>query len=147
MKRQTSMATSLCMAHGMNKKTQALGIPGAFYMGVNLLIEVMCAFMAAAATVLCAVIAANGSKAEKERAERDLRTEERAKQRAREGRLQLAMIAANSELTIGVAMALKKGYANGEVEKGLEAVREANKEYTRFLEGVAIDHMNGGNVQ
>ena len=53
------------------------------------------------------------------------------------------MIAANSELTVGVAMALKKGQCNGEVEAGLKAVQEANRKYKDFLETVAMEHING----
>ena len=110
------------------------------------MVEIICAVVAAAATIICAWLASNSTKLSKEQQKRDEATEARAKQRAKEGRLQLAMIAANSELTIGVAMALKNGHANGEVEKGLEAVQAANKEYTKFLEEVALDHMNEGGI-
>ena len=48
---------------------------------------------------------------------------------------------ANAKPTIGVAMALKHGHANGEVEEGLKAVEEANNEYVHFLEGVALDRI------
>ena len=53
----------------------------------------------------------------------------------------MAMIAANSKLTVGVAMALKHGHTNGEVEEGLAAVETANNEYTRFLEEIALNHI------
>ena len=108
-----------------------------------LLINILCAVIAAAATIICAIIAANHSKSEKHRQECAIKEEARSRQRAKEGRLQLAMIAANSELTVGVAMALKKGQCNGEVEAGLKAVQEANRKYKDFLETVAMEHING----
>ena len=75
-----------------------------------------------------------------ERAQRE-RVEARAAQRAKEGRLQLAMIHAVGKLTVGVAMALKRGHCNGEVEDGLEAVQKADTEYAAFLESVAVEHL------
>ncbi len=96
--------------------------------------EIICTFITAAATIICAYMAAQGKKrADKEDA--------RAEQRSKEGRLQLQMLDANSKLTIGVAMALKHGHANGEVEEGLKAVEDAQKEYVEFLEGIALDHI------
>lgn len=106
------------------------------------MVEVICAVVAALATIVCAYIAAKNTEAEKKRQKYDQKAEARAKERAREARLQLAMIAANSELTVGVAVALQQGHTNGEVEAGLEAVRSANQEYRKFLEEIAIDHMN-----
>lgn len=106
------------------------------------MVEVTCAVVAALATVLCAYIAAKDKENEKKRKKYDEKAEARSQERAREARLQLAMIAANSELTVGVAVALQRGHTNGEVESGLEAVRAANQEYVKFLEEIAIDHMN-----
>ena len=105
------------------------------------MIEVICALVAAGATIVCAWIASTTAKAEKIRKKEDEKAEERSRQRNKEARLQLAMIAANSKLTVGVAMALKHGHANGEVEEGLSAVETANSEYTRFLEELALDHI------
>ena len=51
------------------------------------------------------------------------------------------MINANCQLTVGVAMALKRGKCNGEVEQGLAAIENATKEYEQFLEGIAIEHI------
>lgn len=106
--------------------------------------SIVCAVIAAVATIICAWIAAVTTRADKERKARDAVTEQRAQERSRESQLQLEMIAANSELTVGVAMALKNGHCNGEVEAGLQAVDKANKEYTKFLEQVALGHMNEG---
>lgn len=96
--------------------------------------EIICTAITAAATIICGYMAISGKK----RAERE---DERAEQRAKEGMLQLQMIDANSKLTIGVAMALKHGHCNGEVEAGLQAVQEASDNYVQFLEGIAIDQI------
>lgn len=96
--------------------------------------EIICSAIAAIATIICAYISTQYKKME-------ARNEALAEQRAKEGRLQLKMLDANSKLTIGVAMALKNGHANGEVEAGLKAVDEAQQEYVEFLEGIAIDQI------
>lgn len=95
------------------------------------MIEIICASIAAAATVICALVGGMVGRMNRQ-------TEARAEQRAKEGRLQLKLIAANNKLTVGVATALKNGYANGEVEEGLRDVNAAQLEYRRFLEETAI---------
>ena len=104
--------------------------------------EVICSAVAALAAIICAWIAAENKRIGRSREAHDKMTDARAVQRAKEGRLQLQMINANSQLTVGVAMALKNGHTNGEVETGLAAVKEANDAYTKFLEEVALDHIN-----
>ena len=99
-----------------------------------IMVEIICAAIAAAATIICACIASGQKK-------RDAKEAVIAEQRAKEGRLQLKMLDANAKLTVGVAMALKHGHVNGEVEEGLKAVEEANNEYVHFLEGVAPDRI------
>lgn len=96
--------------------------------------EILCTAITAVATVLCAYIAHKTGQREK-------REDERAEQRAKEGRLQLEMSEANNKLTIGVAMALKTGHANGEIEAGLKAVEAAQNDYRLFLEGIALDEL------
>lgn len=96
--------------------------------------EVICAAIAAASTIICAVIAHQAEK-------RGRLEDTRAEQRAKEGRLQLKMAEANNKLTIGIAIALKTGHANGEVEAGLKAVEEAQDDYRQFLEGLAVDEL------
>ncbi len=73
---------------------------------------------------LCAAMAAQSGKRDKRAREEAERVNRRAEQRAKEGRLQLAMINANCQLTVGVAMALKRGQCNGEVEAGLAAIEK-----------------------
>lgn len=121
------------------------------------------ALISATSAIACALIAAwsnrqaRADKAQREKAEAEdkaqrekteaedkaqrARVEARAAQRAKEGRLQLEMLHANSKLTVGVAMALKRGHCNGEVEAGLEAIKNADQAYAAFLEGIAVDHL------
>ena len=101
------------------------------------MVEILCAFIAAVAAIICAAMAAQSSKREK----REQAEQERAEQRAKEGRLQLAMLDANCRLTVGVAMALKRGHCNGEVEQGLAAIKKTQHEYEQFLEGIALDQI------
>lgn len=103
--------------------------------------EIITTTMTVVCTIICAVIGKQANKAETERKADSERVEKRAAQRAKEGRLQLAMLNANSKLTVGVAMALKRGHCNGEVEEGLKAIADANEEYEQFLEGIALDHL------
>lgn len=99
------------------------------------------ALISAASAIACALIAAwSNRQARADKAQR-ARVEARAAQRAKEGRLQLEMLHANSKLTVGVAMALKRGHCNGEVEAGLEAIKNADQAYAAFLEGIAVDHL------
>jgi len=107
------------------------------------MVDIICAIVAAIATIICAVITAFSVRAERQRRETEANTETLNSQRAKEARLQLSMIDANSKLTVGVAMALKNGHANGEVEEGLRAVNTANAKYAEFLEEVALEHMKG----
>ena len=87
--------------------------------------EIISATLAAVASIICAVIARQASLREK-------KSEERAEQRMKESLLSMKLANANCKLTVGVAMALKRGECNGEVEEGLEAVKEATAEYEEF---------------
>lgn len=103
--------------------------------------EVICTIITGVVGIICAAMAAQSGKHEKRAKEESERVNRRAEQRAKEGRLQLAMINANCQLTVGVAMALKRGHCNGEVEAGLAAIEKTTKEYEQFLEGIAIEHI------
>ena len=103
--------------------------------------EVICTALTGFCAIGCAALASQASKREKREKEEQERINRRAEQRAKEGRLQLAMIDANCKLTVGVAMALKRGHCNGEVEQGLAAIQKTQREYEQFLEGIGIDHI------
>lgn len=64
-----------------------------------------------------------------------------SEQRKRESLLSMKLTHANTQLTIGVAMALKTGHANGEIEKGLKMVETASTEYDNFIREIANDHL------
>ena len=98
------------------------------------MIDIICAVIAAWAALACAVITSTNSKRHK-------KAEARAELRSRENRLMLDMIYANSQLTIGTALAIKKGRANGELDAGLEAVRNCDEKYQDFLQEIAIHHL------
>lgn len=66
---------------------------------------------------------------------------ERSEQRKKESMLAMKLSSANTKLTVGVAMALKHGRANGEIEEGLKAVEEAQAEYDDFLKSVALQQI------
>ena len=102
------------------------------------MVNIICALIAAVASIICAVCAEQGNRLLKAQK----KSEAHAKMRAEEARLQLEMIAANNELTVGVALALKHGHTNGEVDSGLKSAESARNKYTRFLEEVALAAIN-----
>lgn len=67
--------------------------------------------------------------------------EQKAEDRKKESLLAMKLSYANTQLTVGVAMALKNGHANGEIESGLKAVNEASNEYNAFLLKMANEHL------
>lgn len=103
------------------------------------MIPIIIALIGSAETIICAYLGYITNKSSKAQAEANKRAEERAELRAKEGKLQLAMINANCELTRGIANAMKNGYCNGDVEKGLEEMDKASKDYQIFLEKLAIE--------
>ena len=57
--------------------------------------------------------------------------------------LQLQMLMANSNLTYAVAMAVKRGTPNGEVETAIADYLAAKKEYEKFLTDRAVTAVTG----
>lgn len=98
------------------------------------------------ATVVCAVIAYQGKlEAKTAKEERD-RAEKRATRRLQESRLSLKLLNANCALTVGTALAVKRGHANGELDDGLKQVAEAQKEYNDFIQAVALEDVVGDDI-
>lgn len=58
---------------------------------------------------------------------------EKEKTRQKETVLMLKGIKAAGDLSLATAVALKRGYANGEVEKGIESFEAFDKEFEQFL--------------
>jgi hypothetical protein len=79
------------------------------------------------------------SKVQKQIEVRQEEADRKAELRRKESLLSMKMASANTRLTIGVAMALKRGHANGEIEDGMKAVEDAEREYNNFLKSVAIN--------
>lgn len=105
------------------------------------MVQIICTAITAAAAVICGYMAYAGTKRDKEMANQRKKDETRASQRAEESHLSLRLMNANCKLTVGVATALKHGHCNGEVEEGLAAVKDAQGDYEKFLEGIAIAHI------
>lgn len=93
----------------------------------------------AAASLTCSVILLVLQTINNARAKR---AEERDEQQKRESRLSLKMVMANNKLSYAVAMAVKRGKPNGEVEEAVQAFLDAKKEYEDFLREVAADALH-----
>jgi hypothetical protein len=64
---------------------------------------------------------------------REDRTDERARRRKTESLLMLEMLMACGKLSFAVAMAVKRGTPNGEIEDGIEAYDNALDQYEKFM--------------
>ncbi len=73
---------------------------------------------------------------------REAETDARADARKKESLLALEMQMATAKMSCAVAMALKRGHANGEVEEAVNAYEEARKKYLTFLNEQATNHLN-----
>lgn len=91
--------------------------------------EIICAVIAAAATIICAVIAGRSKKAND-------KAEARGELRRKESLLSLRMIDATLQLSIVSANALTNGHNNGNVERAREAAAAAAEEYKKFMEEI-----------
>lgn len=61
--------------------------------------------------------------------------------RKRESMLSLDLQIATAKLSYAVAMAIKRGEPNGEVEEGVEAYEKAMEKYQQFLNEQAAEHI------
>ncbi|WP_298029653.1 hypothetical protein [uncultured Dysosmobacter sp.] len=73
---------------------------------------------------------------------REEELKEQAAARKKESLLSLEMQMATAKMSYAVAMAMKRGHANGEVEDAITAYEEARKKYLAFLNEQAADHLN-----
>ena len=90
-------------------------------------------------TIICGIFMAHYNKKQNHK---DAAVEKRAEERKQESLLALEMNMANAKLSYAVAMAIKRGTPNGEVEEGILAYNEARKKYLQFLDKVAIEHLS-----
>ena len=65
----------------------------------------------------------------------------RAEARQRESLLALEMQMATAKLAYALAMAVKRGAPNGEVEEGVQAYESAKAKYFAFLNEEAFEHI------
>lgn len=105
------------------------------------MVEIITALISGLTSIIVACVGISIKKQNERHQEDAQEAAAHAKRRAEEGKLQLQMINANTQLTIGVAMALKHGHCNGEVEEGLRAVKQAQTDYNNFLKGIAIENL------
>lgn len=73
---------------------------------------------------------------------KDAAVEQRAAARKKESLLSLEMNMANAKLSYAIAMAIKRGSPNGEVEEAIEAYDAAKKKYFEFLDKLAFESLD-----
>lgn len=88
--------------------------------------EVICAVIAAVATIVAAKVSFDTKKSNE-------RAEENAKLRQRESLLSLRMMDATLQLSVVTSNALTGGHNNGNVERAREAAEKVAADYDEFL--------------
>lgn len=78
---------------------------------------------------------------QRKQAKADHAAENRAAIRKQESLLSLEMTMANGKLSYAVAMAVKRGAPNGEIEEGEIAYEAARKRYLAFINEQAADNI------
>lgn len=79
--------------------------------------------------IITGVVMAAFNKRQKRQQEKD---EKREFLKCKESKLNLDLTFASAQLAYASAVALKRGYANGEVEQGIEAYDKALEAYRKF---------------
>ena len=100
--------------------------------------EVWMWLITAAETIALAMVTFYFQRAQKKRDEKE---ELHAAARKKEALLSMELQMASAKLSFAVAMAIKRGSPNGEVEEGITAYEKAEKKYTSFLKEQATEHM------
>ena len=98
------------------------------------MIEVICALIAATATVLAAVTGHRVAKSTKQ-------AERRAERRARESRLSMELMYATCALSLTTAKKLAGMHTNGDVEEALQKATDAQAEYIDFCRDEAAKNI------
>ena len=63
---------------------------------------------------------------------REERANQREKNRLKTDKVRISLLVASAKLSYAVAMAMKRGYTNGEVEDGVEMYKKAITEFKEF---------------
>lgn len=92
--------------------------------------------------IICSYLAYKSNQEYKANERDRKRTEKQAEERRKESLLSLQLMHANCSLTVGTALAVKRGKANGELEQGLKDVEIAMKAYQEFHEKIAVEHLS-----
>lgn len=90
------------------------------------------------ASILCAVLVFCFQRRQNRR---DAAMDKRAAARQTESLLGLEMQAATGQLAAATAVAVKRGYANGEMEGAFAAYNAANTKYEKFIREQAVEHI------
>jgi hypothetical protein len=69
------------------------------------------------------------------------KVEKRAHIRAKEGRLAMKLMSANTGLALATAIAVKDQKINGEMDTALTEARKAQREYYDFINDIASEKM------
>lgn len=99
------------------------------------MIEVICALIAAAATILAALANRRTRISSK-------RMEIRAQRREKESRLAMDLMYANCALSLTTAKKLAGMHTNGDVEEAMEAARKAQGAYVSFARDEAAHNFS-----
>ena len=86
-------------------------------------------------SIVMVVINARQKKREKE-------IDARAEARKQESLLSLKLTMATAKMSFAVAMAVKRGHPNGEVEEAIADYEAAKKEYIQFINEQAAERIN-----
>lgn len=79
---------------------------------------------------------------EQKQKQRDTDAKEHSSARKQETLLALEMQMSTAKLSYATAIALKRGYANGEVEEGIKAYELSKKKYVDFLNEQATEYLS-----
>ena len=99
------------------------------------------AALTAGAMVVVALIEAIAAWDRKQARRERERAAKRAARRAEESRLSMVLMSANCALALITAKKLAGMHTNGDVEEAMDAAREAQEEYQKFLRAQAADQV------
>ena len=106
------------------------------------MVEIVGYILSASATIICGILAYISQKEHKAAEINRKKEEQRAEERRKESLLLMKLIHADCSLTVGTALAIKRGKANGELEQGLKDVEEAMDAYNNFHDAIAVNHLS-----
>lgn len=90
-------------------------------------------------SIFCSIVLALFNR---KQSRKDAAVEQRAAARKKESLLSLELNMANAKLSYAVAMAIKRGSPNGEVEEAIDAYDAAKKKYFEFLDKLAFESLD-----